>query len=202
MTITRIGILGGGPLGRALARTMARTGIQTAIHRVPAEESQSTPVEELPEMVTEATLQQAAEEEIVLLSVAWADLVDTMAAIADWEGRILIDATDPILPKAELADLEGRTSSEVVSDLASGAQFVKAFNTLPPALLAAEPQRPGGRRVLFLSGDHVRAKAEVGRLIRQIGFAGVDLGGLVDGGKLQQFPDGPLRGLNLIKLEE
>jgi 8-hydroxy-5-deazaflavin:NADPH oxidoreductase len=202
MTITRIGILGGGPLGRAVARTMARTGIQTAFHSGPSEEPVSGLADELPGMLTEATLQQAAEEEIVLLSVAWADLVDTMAAIADWEGRILIDATDPVLPKAELADLEGRTSSEVVSDLAPGAQFVKAFNTLPPELLAAEPERVGGRRVLFLSGDHVRAKAEVGRLIRQIGFASIDLGGLVDGGKLQQFPNGPLRGLNLIKLEE
>jgi predicted dinucleotide-binding enzyme len=202
MTITRIGILGGGPLGRAVARTMARTGIQTAIHSGPSEECPLPTPDVLRGTVTEATLQQAAEEEIVLLSVAWADLVDTMAAIPDWEGRILIDATNPVLPKADCAELEGRTSSEIVSDLAPGAQFVKAFNTLPPDLLAAEPEQAGGRRVLFLSGDHLRAKAEVGRLIRQIGFAGIDLGGLVDGGKLQQFPDGPLRGLNLVKLEE
>jgi predicted dinucleotide-binding enzyme len=43
----------------------------------------------------------------------------------------------------------------------------------------------GGRRVVFFSGDHGRAKAEIGRLIARLGFAAVDLGGLADGGRLQ-----------------
>ena len=89
-----------------------------------------------------------------------------------------------------------------MSELSPGAQLVKAFNTLPPELLAAEPMQAGGRRVIFYSGDHLRAKIEVGRLIARLGFAGIDLGPLASGGRLQQFPDGVLWGQNLIRLGE
>ena len=47
----------------------------------------------------------------------------------------------------------------------------------------------------------MEAKTEVRRVIEKIGFAVIDLGGLVSGGKLQQIPGGPLPTLNLIKLE-
>lgn len=118
-----------------------------------------------------------------------------------WNGRILIDATNPVeQPGFRVADLGGRTSSEVVAALAPGARVVKVANTLPPAVLSADPKQGGGRRVLFMSGDDTAAKADVGEILEKIGFATVDLGDLASGGPLQQFPGGPLPGLNLIKL--
>jgi predicted dinucleotide-binding enzyme len=51
-----------------------------------------------------------------------------------------------------------------------------------------------------MSGDDVAAKAEVSAILEKVGFATIDLGGLASGGKLQQFPGGPLPTLNLIKL--
>lgn len=202
MTITRVGVLGGGPLGQAFARTLARVGVTTVIGNSRTGESLSSLLADLHGIATTTTLRQAAEEDIVFLSVLWNELGETLSVIADWESRILIDATDPILPGGEVADLGGKTSSEIVSELSPGAQLVKAFNTLPPDLLAAEPRQAEGKRVVFYSGDHVRAKVEVGRLIAQFGFAAIDLGGLASGGRLQQFPGGPLWGQNLIKLGE
>jgi 8-hydroxy-5-deazaflavin:NADPH oxidoreductase len=38
-------------------------------------------------------------------------------------------------------------------------------------------------------------------LIERIGFAGIDLGSLEVGGKLAQFPGGPLPNQNLIKVD-
>lgn len=160
-------------------------------------EGLSTPVGD--GTVSATTLRQATEEDIVFLSVSWSQLGETLAAVADWESRILIDATNAILPGAEAANLGGRTSSEIVSDLSPGAQVVKAFNTLPAEVLA-EPVHAEGSRIVFLAGDHLRAKVEVGRLIARLGFAGIDLGGLSSGGRLYQFPDGPLWGQSLIKL--
>jgi 8-hydroxy-5-deazaflavin:NADPH oxidoreductase len=52
---------------------------------------------------------------------------------------------------------------------------------------------------MFLSGDHADAKAAVRGLFEGAGFFVVDLGGLRDGGPIQQF-GGPLAGLNLIRL--
>jgi len=81
-----------------------------------------------------------------------------------------------------------------------GARVVKAANTLTPELLGADPQQDGGRRVLFMSGDDAAAKADVGKILQKIGFAAIDLGGLAIGGRMHQFPGGPLPALNLIRL--
>ncbi|MGH6690830.1 MAG: NADP oxidoreductase, partial [Gammaproteobacteria bacterium] len=58
----------------------------------------------------------------------------------DWNGRILIDATNPVLQRGfRLADLGGRNSSQVVASIASSARVVKTANTLLRAMLAADP---------------------------------------------------------------
>jgi predicted dinucleotide-binding enzyme len=152
-------------------------------------------------MVFITNLEEAVEEDVVFLSVCWAALTETLAVRADWEGRILIDATNRVLPGSDITNIEEVTSSEIVRDLSPGAQLVKAFNTVPPETLAVEPQQAGGRRVIFLAGDHLRAKIEIRRLIAQMGFVGIDVGGLVSGGRLLQSPDGPLCGHSLASFE-
>lgn len=80
-----------------------------------------------------------------------------------------------------------------------GARVVKAFNHLQPQLLSGNPASEGGQRLLFYAGDDAGAKAEIGALIDRLGFAGIDLGSLAVGGRLVQFPGGPLPALNLVK---
>ena len=53
--------------------------------------------------------------------------------------------------------------------------------------------------VIFMSGDDEEAKADVTALFREAGFFGLDLGGLREGGRAQQFR-GPLALQNLIRL--
>ena len=112
-----------------------------------------------------------------------------------WDGRIVIDATNDFDP----SDLKGSTSSQVLADLVPGARVVKAANTLGAAVLGSDPHEAGGRRVIFLSGGDAEAKSEVSTLFEDAGFVAIDLGGLVSGGALQQL-GGPLSGVNLIKL--
>jgi 8-hydroxy-5-deazaflavin:NADPH oxidoreductase len=76
---------------------------------------------------------------------------------------------------------------------------VKAGNTLGAAVLGSEPHQAGGRRVIFLSGDDADAKTEVVALFDQAGFFMIDLGGLREGGRMQQV-GAPLAGRNLIRL--
>lgn len=111
----------------------------------------------------------------------------------------MIDATNAfLLPAMKLADLGGRTSSEIVAELVPGARVVKAGNTFGAAL-GGDPHDAGGRQVVFLSGDDGAAKAEVAELFDAAGFVPIDLGELVAGGRLQQ-PGGPFLGLNLVRL--
>jgi hypothetical protein len=82
-----------------------------------------------------------------------------------------------------------------------GARVVKAFNSLFAAWIEAEPVQPAGKRVVFVSGDDAEAKRTVSRLIAQLGFATVDLGGLTEGGRMQQAGK-PLAALNLLLINE
>jgi predicted dinucleotide-binding enzyme len=86
----------------------------------------------------------------------------------------------------------------VVAEQLPGARVVKAFNTLPAAVLSQDPRTNLGRRVLFVSGDDVDAVRVVEKLAEDIGFAVIALGAIAEGGLLQQF-GGPLIVHNLIR---
>ena len=104
--------------------------------------------------------------------------------------------------EATLANSRGPASlAGSFADLVPGARVVKAFNHLKPALLAGDPHAEGGRRVLFHAGDDDAAKAEVAALIERLGFFGLDLGTLAGGGRLLQFPGGPLPAHNLVRFD-
>jgi predicted dinucleotide-binding enzyme len=197
-----IGIIGAGGIGQAFARHVARAGYATIISNSRGGESLAALAESLGGSVTTGSVADAANADVVFLAVPWKSLAQVAAAVSSWQGRIVIDPTNPIItPGFQVADLGDKTSSEVVAEMMSGARLVKAFNTLTPELLGADPRQNGGRRVIFFSGNDGPAKEVVGGIIERIGFAGVDLGELSVGGRLQQFPGNPLPGLNLIRLD-
>jgi 8-hydroxy-5-deazaflavin:NADPH oxidoreductase len=148
------------------------------------------------------TMDEAAKAPIVVLAVPWPKVEAVLGKLPDWEGRILIDATNHfLLPSMELANLKGRVSSEVVSTLAPSAKVVKALNTLYASNLARNPKEGEGRRVIFVSGDDGGAKGEVSGLLKELGFAAIDLGSLREGGRAQQVGNG-LAGVDLVQFED
>jgi predicted dinucleotide-binding enzyme len=196
-----IGIIGSGAIGTAFARTLARAGLEATISNSRGPDSLKELVRELAPAIKAGTREEAARADIVFVAVNWTKLPAALAGLPPWGGRIVIDANNPIeAPLFKPVDLHGLISSQVVADLAIGARVVKAFNHLRAEVLATDPQSDGGRRVLFYSGNDSAAKAEVAALIERIGFVGIDLGSLAVGGKLAQFPGGPLPNQNLIKV--
>ena len=196
-----IGIIGSGAIGTAFARTLARAEIEATISNSRGPDSLKDLVRELGPSIRAGTREQAASADIVFIAVNWTKLPAALAGLPEWDGRIVIDANNPIEPPLfKPVDLKGRVSSEVVADLLPGARVVKAFNHLRAEVLAGDPQADGGRRVLFYSSNDNAAKAEVASLIDRIGFVGIDLGSLAVGGKLAQFPGGPLPNQNLVKV--
>lgn len=197
-----IGIIGSGAIGTAFARTLARAGIEAVISNSRGPDSLQDLMHELGPSIKAGTREEAAQADIVFVAVNWTKLPAAMAGLPHWNGRIVIDANNAIeAPLFKPVDLGGRASSEVFADLVPGARVVKAFNHLRAELLAADPRSDGGRRVLFYSGNDTAAKAEIAALIERLGFAGIDLGSLAIGGKLAQFPGGPLPNQNLVKIE-
>jgi len=189
----RIGIIGAGRLGQAMARTALRAGRSVMIANSRGPDSLTSVVSELGEGVTAGTVNEAAAARIVVLAVPW-DHVHSAVDGIDWNGQIVIDATNDWAAD----DLQSRTSSEIVADLVAPAPVVKAANTLGADVLGSDPREAGGRRVIFFSGDHAEAKKEVAALFEDAGFATVDLGELATGGEMQQIHH-PLAGLNMIR---
>jgi len=192
----RIGIIGAGRLGQAMARTALRAGRSVVIANSRGPESLTAVVAALGDGVSAGTVDQASAAGIVVIAVPWDRVPDAVEGLS-WNGQIVIDATNDFDP----SDLEGRTSSEVVADLVGNAPVVKAANTLVAGLLGSDPHEAGGQRVLFLSGDDSDAKSDVIPLFQDAGFSVIDLGDLKTGGGMQQV-GGALNGVNLVRLPQ
>lgn len=200
-TPPRVGIIGAGAIGKALTGHFALAGIETLISSTRPPWALTQVLAGLGPLVLATNFEETVSQELVVLAVPWDRVEPVLAQVSDWEARVLIDATNAVRADgSDTIDLKGRSSSRLVADLAPGAYVVKAFNTLPAAILAQSPGIGAARRVIFYSGDHLRSRQQVGRLIAAIGFSGIDLGNLETGGLLQQPPSGALSRFNLLQL--
>lgn len=211
-----IGIIGAGALGSSVARLLAKSGISATIANSRGPASLAGLIDALGPSTKAVTVREAASADIVLVAVRWVDLGKALGGLPAWNGRIVIDGTNPVAfldpnssdakdPTNPLAaygikavDLGGKHSSQVLREFVPGARVVKAFNHLDVKVLS-EPKTSGGQRVLFYSGDDISAKAEVRKLIEQSGYFPVDLGGLDVGGPLTSLPFGSLAAINFFK---
>jgi predicted dinucleotide-binding enzyme len=212
-----IGIIGSGALGSNVARALAKKGISATISNSRGPKSLASLVQELGPSIKAGTVEEAASADIVFAAVRWVDAERVLSGLPAWNGRIVIDGTNPVEfldpnspdakdPNNPLAaygikavDLGGKYSSEVFRQFVPGARVVKAFNHLDVNVLK-QPEVAGGQRVLFYSGDDAAAKAEVRKLIEDTGFSPVDLGSLDVGGRLASLPFGSLAAHNFVKI--
>jgi predicted dinucleotide-binding enzyme len=198
----KIGMLGAGDIAQGVAKYALERGHEVLLcnHSGPAQLARI--VAELGPGAAGVSRAEAAAADVVLLAVPWESIHDALTGLPPWNGRILIDATNPFLNPQHLNvldDLRGRLSSEIVADLAPGARLVKTFNTMFASKLAEGPRpRAGTRRVLFVSGDDAAAKTTVTNLIESFGFATIDLGDLKVGGRMQQAKTAPLAGPDFL----
>jgi 8-hydroxy-5-deazaflavin:NADPH oxidoreductase len=177
-------IIGFGAVGQALARAFARKEIEVTVA------SRRPPEDLLPQAraigprVIPRTLEDALKADIIILAVPFWQHREIAKAAANWQGKIVIDATNAF--GVALEELDGLPSSVVISRSLAGARLVKAFNHLPAGILAQDPNVKGGRRVVFLSSDDESAAASVGALVEKLGYAPIALGKLAEGGALVQ----------------
>jgi 8-hydroxy-5-deazaflavin:NADPH oxidoreductase len=166
----RIGILGSGLVGRALARGYAAHGHDVRIG------TRKTDVEDLP---VGPPAQVAAAAELVVLAVAGVAAVDLVTDLTPHlRNTVLVDATNPL----EYTDAGPRlfvsgddSLGERVQRAVPAARVVKAYNTVGNALMV-DPRLPGGPPTMFVAGDDEAAKGIVGELLTSTGWEVADLG--------------------------
>jgi predicted dinucleotide-binding enzyme len=145
-------------------------------------------IEEAGPMARAASVTEiASASEVVLLATPWPAVREALAAAGNLSGKILIDVTNPLLPR--LAGLEiGNSSSgaEQVAAWAPGARVVKAFNTVGFNIMK-NPRFDGRGALLFFCGDDAPAKETVRDLAAELGFEPEDAGSLARARLLEPF---------------
>jgi 8-hydroxy-5-deazaflavin:NADPH oxidoreductase len=173
-------IVGFGAVGQALAHAFARKNIDVTVASRRPPEALAPQARAIGPTVVAKSLQDAVEADTIILAIPFSGHREVAKALPSWEGKTVIDATNTF------EELDGLASSAVIAKAFTGAKFVKGFNHLPAAVLAADPIVEGGHRVIFLSSDDEDATAPVAALAKQLGFAPVKLGKLNEGGALVQ----------------
>ena len=198
----KVGFIGAGKVTRTLGRHMIAAGHTIVVSNSRGPETLADFVADLGPSALAGTKQQAAECDVVILATNWVSVAAALQGI-DWHGRILIDATnayvDPvpdISPAGKArsrAALKGRTSSEIVAEMATGARLVKSLCNMPMVWIQDfSPNKP--RTVIFTSSDDSEAKQLVIDLVNSTGFVAVDLGPLAKGGAMFEV-GAPLSGV-------
>ena len=200
----RVGFVGAGTLTKTFGRHLINAGHAIVVSNSRGPETLTGLVADLGPGATAGTKRQTAESDVVILATNWVNVPEALKDIY-WHGRILIDATNAHMDSKpdvslkgvnrSIAALNGRTSSEMVAEMAAGARLVKSISNMPMAWIQDfSPQKP--KTVLFVSGDDRDAKALVVELINSTGLVALDLGSLADGGAMQQL-GGPLSAVEL-----
>jgi 8-hydroxy-5-deazaflavin:NADPH oxidoreductase len=192
----KIGFIGAGNVTRTFGRHLINAGHTIVVSHSRGPDTLADFVADLGPSAIAGTKQQAAECDVVILAVHWVKVAEALKGI-DWQGRILIDATNAHMdpqPDVSLAGVTrsrvalqrtGRTSSEVVAEMAVGARLVKSISNMPMAWIQDfSPNKP--RTVIFASGDDTEAKQQAIELINSTGLVAIDLGSLATGGAMHE----------------
>ncbi|MGH2874291.1 MAG: NADPH-dependent F420 reductase [Solirubrobacteraceae bacterium] len=183
-----VAIIGTGNVGSALGVSLARAGHKVVYGaRSPESDAARAVAQSTPGAAVTTVAEAAANAEVVILAVPVGSVGELAPQLGDLEGRIVVDATNPL--RSDLSDLaveRGTSSGEQVARLLPNARVVKAFNTTGAGNLA-DPRYQDGPLVMFVCGDDAAAKETVCRLAQDIGFAPQDAGGLEMSRHLEAF---------------
>jgi 8-hydroxy-5-deazaflavin:NADPH oxidoreductase len=184
-----IAIIGAGNVGGTLGKRWYGNG-----HRVifgfrdpKSETARNLALEAGPNAHVASNSEAAGASEIVLMATPFSAVEQALREAGDLGGKIVIDATNPLLPSLEGLSI-GLTDSaaEQVARWAIGAKVVKAFNTVGYSIMA-NPDFGHRRVAMFYCGDDADAKKTVAKLIGEPGFEALDAGPLKQARVLEPF---------------
>ena len=177
----KIGIVGTGKIGGALATHWAKAGHELVISSRHPEELQDL-AKSLGPKVRVGTSQEAAQfGDVVLLSVPYKAEPDVGRELASaWKGKIVLDTGNPypFRDGAMAEDARKRGTGVTSKEFLPGVRLVRAFNAINARNLAKDGNRKEGRWAIPLASDDAEALKVAERLVRDAGFDPVVVGGL------------------------
>jgi 8-hydroxy-5-deazaflavin:NADPH oxidoreductase len=172
----KVAIIGTGKMGRGFATALAPRHEVTLGSRDPDRAGQVAAATGAARAATYADA--AAGAEVVILTVPWDAIEDTLRQLGELDGTVVVDVSFPYR-KAEREALAGRRSStaEEIQKRLPRARVVKGWNHVHARHLTA-PEVDGIAASVLIAGDDPQAKQVVSGLARDMGFHPVDVGPL------------------------
>jgi len=190
---TRVGVIGSGQVGRALAAGFAARGHEVTIGtREPEENDELQAWAAQHDGVAIGTFTAAAEAgEIVVLATRGTAVEEAIATAGPqhFAGKVVIDTTNPLDPGGDRTALavDGPADSggERVQRALPDARVVKCFNTVNNALMVDPGFDP--RRPMFIAGNDADAKRTVTEVLDDFGWDALDVGGIEQSRQLESL---------------
>jgi predicted dinucleotide-binding enzyme len=198
----KIGIIGTGRIGGALARHWVNAGHEVFMSSRHPEDLEGLAKELGPRAHVGQPRQAAAFGSIILVSVPYGAMpqIGTDFA-AELAGKVIIDTSNPVERRdgPQAIDWQRKGAGVATAELLKNERVVRAFNCIPAASLAEQANRQPARIAIPIGGDDAAAIAIAERLIRDAGFDPVMIGSLAE---TRQFDLGqPLAQGNLSAAE-
>ncbi|UCG77379.1 MAG: NADPH-dependent F420 reductase [Nitrospirota bacterium] len=176
----KISVIGSGNVGSGLGRIFAEKG-----HEVFMSASTAEKASEISKTIgldsQGGTVEDAVKfGDVIIVATPWEKTADVIRSAGSFEGKIIIDCTNPINPDMSgLAIGHSTSAAEEIAKIATGASVIKAFNTAFASLYQSPSRLFGSRSsTMFYCGDDKEAKATAKKLIFEAGFEAIDAGPL------------------------
>ena len=184
----KIGILGAGFIGRAVARLAVEAGYEVMLSN--SRDPRTLTSTAIAIKCRIGTAKEASEfGEVVLVAIPFYAIGDI--APEPLAGKVVLDANNYYPGRdgavAEL-DEHKTTTSELLAARLPGAKLVKAFNAILEKDVEADA-RPSGapdRRALPIAGDDAEAKRVATVILDKLGYDVVDAGPLAEGWRFER----------------
>jgi predicted dinucleotide-binding enzyme len=182
----KIGIIGTGKIGGALAEHWAKAGHELLIASRHPEQLQPL-ADRLGSKVRVGTPREAAAYgEVVLISVPYAALPQVGRDYArELAGKVVLETGNPYPQRDGGMALKAREQGTGVASKAflPGVRLVRAFNSINAGDLRSKGNRAGARLAIPLAGDDKEALSVASRLVQDAGFDPVIVGDLAQARK-------------------
>jgi predicted dinucleotide-binding enzyme len=177
----KIGIIGTGRIGGALARHWVNAGHEVFISSRHPEELAALAKELGPRAHVGLPREAAAFGSVVLVSVPYGAMPQIGADFAaELAGKVIIDTSNPVERRdgEQALEWQRKGAGVATAELLKSDRVVRAFNCIPAASLAGQSNRQPERIAIPIGGDDAAAIAIAERLVRDAGFDPVMVGTL------------------------
>ena len=180
----KVGIIGSGSVGKALAHGFASNGYETTISSRSEETRKELEQQFDGKVKTDTPKNTARDNEIIVFAVKGSKAEEALAILQvdNLADKVVIDTTNPIENAAPVNGVLQYSSSinkslmEELQDMAPKARFVKAFNSVGSAHMVNPDFE--SKPTMFICGEDQAAKDEVKQILTQFGWESEDMGNI------------------------